>query len=403
VGRPLEGIRVLDLTRVLSGPHVTRTLCDLGAEVIKVEPPTGDLSRFANPRINGMSTYYAQQNTGKRNVSVDLSMPEAVELLLGLVEHCDVVVENFRPGVMERMGLGYDAVSLRQPRIVYASLSGYGQTGPWAQRRAYAAVVGAETGYTRHQSEVRDGPPANDPHSNADVSAGMECAIAVLAALFDHSRTGRGARVEVSMAETMLYVNEHVHDQLWDGEIRPEWVRSFEPQHYPVLTAANGEQVVVSAHPADRHHFAAFIDAAGHTELAEDPRFVGPRERLANLDVLAAVIHGWAATVPDGATVERELSGRGLATGRLRSVRDLAGTEWAAAREAFVAVDDRSGGQVRIPNAPFWIDGEHLGIQGVPRFRGEDNRAVLHELLGLDAAALDDLEARGVLSARLPS
>ena len=131
--RPLTGIRVLDLSRVLSGPHAARMLADLGAEIVKVEPPAGDTTRFATPKINGVSAYYAQQNSGKHNVSLDTNLPEAKEVLLALAERCDVLIENFRPGVAERMGVGYDAVAARNPRLVYASISGYGQTGPCAR------------------------------------------------------------------------------------------------------------------------------------------------------------------------------------------------------------------------------------------------------------------------------
>ena len=147
--RPLDGIRVLDFTRVLSGPHATRMLCDLGADVIKVEPPEGDLTRMTNPRVNGLATYFVQQNVGKRNISLDIHKPEAVDLLLRLASQCDVVIENFRPGVMDRMGLGYDAVAARNPRIIYASINGYGSTGPWSSRRAYAPVVGAGSTFLR--------------------------------------------------------------------------------------------------------------------------------------------------------------------------------------------------------------------------------------------------------------
>ena len=171
---PLEGLRVLDLTRVLSGPHCTRMLADLGAEVLKVEPPAGDLTRFASPRVNSLSTYFVQQNTGKRNLSLDMTDPQGVELLLRLAEHCDVLIENFRPGVMERMGLGYETVAARNPRIVYASITGYGTTGPWVHRRAYAPVVGAETGITKAQGDARGGDYANDPHSHADVYTSLE-------------------------------------------------------------------------------------------------------------------------------------------------------------------------------------------------------------------------------------
>jgi crotonobetainyl-CoA:carnitine CoA-transferase CaiB-like acyl-CoA transferase len=271
--RPLDGVLVLDFTRVLSGPHATRMLCDLGADVIKVEPPGGDITRTTNPRVNGLSTYFVQQNAGKRNISLDTTKPEAVELLLRLADKCDVLIENFRPGVLDRIGLSYQTVSARNPGIVYASISGYGSSGPWAGRRAYAPVVGAETGITKEQGDKRGGQYANDQFSHADVYTALEMASAILAALFNRSRTGRGDRVEVSMAETMLYVNEHAHDQLWDGEVPSEWVRSFEPAAYPVLAAANGETVIISGHPADRGTFELYMTAIDRPDLIDDPRF----------------------------------------------------------------------------------------------------------------------------------
>ena len=180
--RPLEGIRVLDFTRVLSGPHCTRMLSDLGADVIKVEPPEGDLTRFAFPRVGSMSTYFAQQNIGKKNISMDLKKPEAVEIIKKLVAECDVLVENYRGGVMDKLGLGYSVLSEVNPRLIYAAISGYGNTGPWSHRRAYATVVNAETGMTGLQARARGGQATNDPHSHADVYTGMETAAAVLAA-----------------------------------------------------------------------------------------------------------------------------------------------------------------------------------------------------------------------------
>ena len=169
---PLAGVRVLDLTRVLSGPHCTRMLCDMGADVIKVEPPAGDMTRFANPRVNGLASYFVQQNVGKRNISLDLRKPEALDVLLALADRCDVLVENFRPGVADRMGLGYDAVSARNPRLIYASISGYGADGPWStggRTRRWSAP--------RPVSRSPRATPAaatyaNDPHSHADVYTG---------------------------------------------------------------------------------------------------------------------------------------------------------------------------------------------------------------------------------------
>jgi len=404
---PLHDIRVLDLTRVLSGPHAARMLCDLGADVIKVEPPAGDLTRFSNPRVGGLASYFIQQNVGKRNVSLDMSKPEGVALLLDLVGHCDVLLENFRPGVMDRMGLGYEAAAAINPRIIYASLNGYGSTGPWRHRRAYATVIGAESGFTKAQCDAhpdRDGHVdyVNDTHSHADVYTGMEMTCAVLAALHQRERTGRGQRIEVSMAQTMLYVNEHAHDHLWDGEVSENWIRSFRPGDYPVLIAANGETVIVSGHLAERGTFDRFVAAMGAPQLLDDPRFASIRSRLDHLDDLNDILREWAAQQPDAATIEAVLDGHELAMGVLRSVRDIGASEWAAERNAIVAVPDRNGGVVRIPNSPWTFSDARTGVSGEPRYRGEDNEAVLREVLGLDEPAIASIRESGVLSSRLP-
>jgi crotonobetainyl-CoA:carnitine CoA-transferase CaiB-like acyl-CoA transferase len=403
VTTPLEGIRVLDLTRVLSGPHCTRMLADLGADVIKVEPPDGDLTRFSTPRINGLASYFVQQNTGKRNISLDLSKPGAAEIVLDLAERCDVLVENFRPGVMARNGLAYDVVAARNPRIVYASITGYGATGPWVDRRAYAPVVGAETGMTKSQGDARGGAYANDPHSHADVYTSLETCTAILAALVQRQRSDRGQWIDVSMAQTMLYVNEHVNNDLWDGAVDHGAIRSFGPGDYIVATVASGETVVVSGHPAERGTFELFARALGRADLIEDARFVDVGSRMDHFDLLRAEILAAAATIADAEEFERRFAEHRLAVGVLRSVRELCDTDWARERGAVVDVSDRGGGTVRVPNAPWrFSDAPGVAVRGEPRYRGEDNRTVLSELLGLDDAELDRLESTGVLSSRLP-
>ncbi len=400
--RPLTGIRVLDFTRVLSGPHATRMLCDLGADVIKVEPPEGDITRMTNPRVNGLASYFVQQNVGKRNISLDTRKPEAIALLLRLVTFCDVVIENFRPGVMDRIGLGYEVVSFRNPTVVYASINGYGSAGPWASRRAYAPVVGAETGITKAQGDARGGEYANDLFSHADVYTSLEMVSAILAALFNRERTGRGDRIEVTMAETMLYVNEHAHDQLWDGDVSPEWIRSFDPSAYPVLTAANGESLVISGHPAERGTFDRYMTAIARPDLIDDPRFVDVPSRLAHFADILQILIDWAAKISTPQAIESAMGEFGLATGTLRSLREVCDTEWAKECGAVVSVSDRGGGTLRLPNSPWHFASGDVGVRGEARYRGEDNRAVLGELLKLDDAELDRLEAEGVTSARLP-
>jgi crotonobetainyl-CoA:carnitine CoA-transferase CaiB-like acyl-CoA transferase len=378
-------------------------LADMGADVIKIEPPAGDLTRFATPRRNGLSSYFVQQNVGKRNLSLDLATPEGAEILLALAEHADVLVENYRPGVMARLGLDADAMRARNPRLIYASISGYGQTGPWVKRRAYAPVVEAEAGIVASQGNARGGELAKDPHSHADVYTSLETASAILAALYQREHTGEGQWIDVSMAETMLYVNEHLHDALWDGHDDPQWIRSFRPGDYLVLTVANGESLVVSGHPAERGTFDFFIAAMGRSDLADDPRFVDVASRLDNFDALREIIRDFAATMPDADAFEEQFSKHQLAVGRVRQPGELTDTEWARERHAVVDVDDRGGGTIRVPNSPWrFSSAPDVGVSGIPKYRGEDNRSLLTELLGYDDARLDALEAGGVLSSRMP-
>jgi crotonobetainyl-CoA:carnitine CoA-transferase CaiB-like acyl-CoA transferase len=401
--RPLEGVRVLDFTRVLSGPHATRMLADLGAEVIKVEPPMGDLTRFATPRINSQSSYFTQQNVGKKNISLDMTKPEAVEILKLLVARCDVVIENFRPGVMKKMGLDYEALRSSNPRLIYASISGYGATGPWVTRRAYAPVVNAETGITKHQGDVRGGQYANDPHSHGDVYTALEASAAVLAALYQREHTQCGQYIDVSMAETMLYVNEHAHNHLWDDDVPGGTIRSFQPADYPVLTVADGSMVVVSGHPAEKGTFDFFVGAMEKPELLSDERFKDIEHRLQHFKELMSIMLEWAKTVPTADEIEARLAKNQLACGRLRSVRELAETDWAESRGAIVNIDNRGTGTLRIPNSPWHFSGSDTSTRGVAQYRGEDNREVFSNIVGLDDETIATYERENILLSRGPT
>ena len=401
--RPLEGVRVLDFTRVLSGPHATRMLADLGAEVIKVEPPMGDLTRFATPRINSQSSYFTQQNVGKKNISLDMTKPEAVEILKQLIARCDVVIENFRPGVMKKMGLDYEALRSSNPRLIYASISGYGATGPWVTRRAYAPVVNAETGITKFQGDVRGGQYANDPHSHGDVYTALEASAAVLAALYQREHTQLGQYIDVSMAETMLYVNEHAHNHLWDDDVPEGTIRSFQPADYPVLTVADGSMVVVSGHPAEKGTFDFFVGAMEKPELLSDERFKDIEHRLQHFNELMSIMLEWAKTVPTADEIEARLAKNQLACGRLRSVRELAETDWAESRGAIVNIDNRGTGTLRIPNSPWHFSGSDTSTRGVAQYRGEDNRDVFSNIVGLDDETIANYERENILLSRGPT
>ena len=399
--RPLEGVRVLDFTRVLSGPHATRMLCDLGADVIKVEQPTGDLTRFSSPRVNSNATYFIQQNVGKRNISLDLTKPEAVEIVKQLIEKCDVLIENFRPGVMARLGLDEKTLRKKNPRLVYASITGYGNTGPWVNRRAFAPVINAEMGLTKRQGDARGGQYANDPFSHADVYTAIECASAILAALFQRERNGEGQYIDLSMAQTLLYVNEHAHDDLWEEPVSPDAIRSFRPEDYAVLTTKDGITSVVSGHPAERGTFDFFVGAMQAPHLLNDERFKTVALRIKNFAELMQLIKDWALTVETVDELERRLDENKLAMGQMRTVSEVAKTKWASERNAFVEVDDRGDGKVKLPNSPWMFSGSDTSTRGTTKYRGEDNAEVLREFLGLSAEQIKDLSDREIISQRV--
>jgi crotonobetainyl-CoA:carnitine CoA-transferase CaiB-like acyl-CoA transferase len=268
-------------------------------------------------------------------------------------------------------------------------------------RRAYATVIGAESGLTKMQGDSR-GSYANDPWSHADTYTALETTTAILAALFRRERTGLGERIDVSMAETMLYVNEHAHDELFDREIDPEWIRSFRPGDYPILEVADGTTVVISGHPAERGTFELMVDVMDRRDLLDHPHFATVSSRLEHFDELRTELLEWAKSMPDAHAFEERCAKFGLAVGVVRTVRELAESDWAAARGAVAAIPDRLGGYLRMPNAPWHFRNATVGTHGEPRYRGEDNRTVLKTLLGFSDAEIDDLEARNVLSSRLP-
>jgi crotonobetainyl-CoA:carnitine CoA-transferase CaiB-like acyl-CoA transferase len=399
--RPLEGVRVLDLSRVLSGPFCGRALADLGADVVKVEPTDGDMTRFSHPRVHSMSLYFAQQNAGKRNVSMDMRRPEATELLLRLAERSDVLLENFRPGVMERMGLGYAAVAARNPRIVYGSITGYGQDGPWSDRRAYAVVIHAEMGMLGHSTEHRGGPPRHEPFSHADVYAGLECLAGVLAALYARERTGRGQHVDVAMASTLLTVNEHVQAELSDIDIGDE-LPSLAPGHSPIFEGPGGRWFTIASDPCASFTFPAYCRLMERPDLLTDPRFAEPGPRRANRAALEAEVQRWLSQFETLEQIEEALGRARFPVGVVRTVAEVAGSDWAAHRGTIAEVSDRGGGTIRIPDAPWRFSDAEVGVAGDPAYRGEHNREVLAEL-GLSDEEVDRLEADGILSSRVPA
>ena len=397
---PLAGILVLDFSRVLAGPHCGRMLVDLGADVIKVEPPEGDMTRYGRPRRNSLSAYFAQQNCGKRNISLDLKRPEALELLHELARQADVVLENFRPGVMQRMGLGYADLRELNPRLVYAAITGYGQTGPWAGRRAYAPLIHGEMGLLEGFAHYRRIEQAQEPYSHADQYAGLQCFGAILAALYQRERTGVGQQIDVSMAEAMLCANEYATSSF--SGMRHEEAEIPLTLASPMFQTRTPHEVTVGGDPVLRDTFRNFCRAMRRPELADDPRFADDAKRPSQREALLVIIQEWVLGFDDLEELDAVLAEAGLVLGVVRSVAEAGATDWAAERGAVVDVSDRAGGTFRLPNSPWRFSEAETGVTGVPAYRGEHNREVCSELLGLDDARIDALEQSAVLSSRPP-
>jgi CoA:oxalate CoA-transferase len=395
---PLAGVRVLDFSRVLAGPHCGRMLVDLGAEVVKIEPPEGDMTRQSAPRLHSMALYFAQQNCGKRNVSLDVTTTAGRDVARELSLYADVVLENFRPGVMARLGLGYADLSATNPRLVYASISGYGQDGSWSQRGAYAMMVHAEMGYIEGESRYHSSDPQQEPYSHGDLYTSLECLSAILAALYQREHTGEGQHVDVSMAETMLCVNEHGATNLTGmTETLP-----LATSASPLFKTRSGRTVSVAFDPAARAPFAQWLRAMQRPDLASDPRFADEQIRRGNRDQLVALLQEWVMQFPDLGSLEAALAKARLVMGVVRSVTEAGQTVWAKERGAVVEVSDRGGGTLKLPNSPWRFSRADTGVRGVPAYRGEHNREVLRDWLQMDDATLDALEAANVLSARMP-
>jgi crotonobetainyl-CoA:carnitine CoA-transferase CaiB-like acyl-CoA transferase len=287
--RPLDGLRVLDLSRVLAGPYVGRMLADLGADVVKVEPPEGDITRKWGRVTAGLSGYYTQQNAGKRDVCIDLRVAGGPELVRKLATAADVVVENFRPGVMQQFGLDYTALSALNPRLVMLSISGYGQEGPETRRPAYAAVVHAESGLVARQATLTGAPLADMRVSVADMNAALHGLVGLLAALLLRTREGKGQHVDISMIEAMAATDDYAHlaldgvaeranggvvvNEIWDvvggpviiaGDFRWVWQR-LQEAHQLTDPTPPGAPIPVKAqlrHEAVAAFFASFTERA---------------------------------------------------------------------------------------------------------------------------------------------
>ncbi|MES2173493.1 MAG: CaiB/BaiF CoA-transferase family protein [Pseudomonadota bacterium] len=382
----LDGVRVLDFTSVMAGPFATRMLADLGAEVIKVESLEGDQVRARPPKRDGFSAYFGNLNAGKQSIACNLKSPEIIALIKQLVATCDVLVENFRPGVMARFGLDFAALHKANPRLIYCSISGYGQTGPKALSPAYAPVIHAASGFDMVNLRYQDGAdrPATSGVFIADVLGGTHAFGAIQAALYQREKTGAGQHIDLSMLEAMVgMLVFETQEAQFPGDAR-------RPLYTPLKT--NDGFIMVA--PTSPRNFEQLTDAVGHPEWRDDPRFLTNADRNANWATLLALTEEWTRE-RSAEESEAILSRHGVPCGRYREIDELLDDPQLASRGAFAEISDGAG-SFKVPNPPFRMSGSRAEARNHVARLGEEGAEILSRL-GVDEAAVAALRARGDL------
>ena len=356
---PLHDVVVLDFTRYLAGPFSTMILGDLGARVIKVEPPRGDPARASGPFKEGDSAYFHPINRGKESVVADLRDEDDVAALKRLVERVDCVVEAFRPGVMDAIGIGHEEARAANPRLVYASCSGFGGDGPYARRPAFDVVAQAMGGVMSLTGDP-DGPPARVGVSQGDMVGGIYTALGVLAALVRRAETGEGAYVDLSMLDSQLALSTHAFG-IWAATgADPPRIGNRHPAVAPfdVYSTADGHVAIGTVEDSS---FVRMCEALGLERLAADERFATVPDRLENIEPLTrAITEGIAAMTTD--EVLELLLAASVACGPVLRISDLAGDEHVAARGSLMSLAPWGGGELPVPALPFRLDGERLAV-----------------------------------------
>jgi len=346
---PLSGITVLDLTRVLAGPFCTLTLADLGARVIKIEHPDGDMARQLGPILDGgVSGYTLSVNRGKEGIALDLKRDEDVAIFHRLLARADVVVENYRPGVMEKLGLGWEALHARYPSLIYAATSGFGHTGPYAEYAAFDLVaqgMGGVMSLTGHPGN----PPTRVGVSIGDIAAALYTAVGINAALVHRLKTGEGIKVDVAMLDCQVAISENAIARFFAGDIPgPIGARHPTAAPFDAFPTQDGYMIIASADDGGFRRLCATLD---RRDLADDPRFANVRLRVANHQVLKDELAKTLMLRP-GAEWIAILRDAGLPCGPINTIADVVADPQVAARNMIVEVDDPLAGKVRLFGCP---------------------------------------------------
>jgi len=392
---PLDDIFVLDLSRILSGPFCTMMLGDMGATVVKVEPPPrGDDTRlWGPPFLNGISTYFLSINRNKRSIGLNLKSPRGQEVLWKLVDRADVLVENFRPGVLDKLGFGFDAVAARNPRLIYASISGYGQTGPYRNRPGYDVVAQGESGIVDLTGEP-DRQPVKVGASIADIVAGLYAYQGILLAMLARHRTGKGQRVDIALLDGLISTLTYQAESYFATGTSPKRLGTRHPSIVPYETFATSDGFV-NIGAANEKQWQNLCRALGVADLAFDPRFNSMAGRISNYSELRAILDGELRKLTR-AEAFALLAKYELPVGPINTVAEVLEDPHIHAREMVQELTHPEYGPLRYLGIPVKLSDTPGALQGPPPRFGEHNRSVLAEL-GYDEHGIDQLAMTNVV------
>jgi formyl-CoA transferase len=393
---PLDGLRVLDLTRILAGPWCTMLLGDLGADVIKVEPVgSGDDTRgWGPPFAGGESAYFLGVNRNKRSLTLDMAGPDGQAILAALIVRCDVLVENFKLGTLERWGVGDDWLAAHAPRVIRCSITGYGASGPRAGQPGYDFILQAESGLMSICGEP-EGPPTKYGVAIVDVCTGMLACSAILAALQARQRTGRGQAVEVSLYETALAMLANVASSYLVAGREGGRFGNGHPSIVPYATYPTRDGMIAVAVGNDAQ-FARFAEAVGHPEWGRDERFILNRDRVIHRDLLDGLIADTLRTDGGDAWIAR-LQAAAIPCGRINSVSRALEDPHTAARRMVQTVEHPAIGALRLLGTPLTLHATPATVRRPPPTLGQHTDEILREELGLTATRIRELRARKVI------
>jgi len=395
--RMLEGYRVLDFTHFVAGPTCTRILGEMGADVIKVErSPDGDRVRVLGIVRDGMSSYYVQHNHSKRSLAVDLRKAKGRDLLLSMIPKIDVVVENFAPGVIAKMGFGYEALSKINPRIVMCSVSVAGQTGPLSYKPGYDYLGASYAGVIDQLGEP-DHTPITPPLAIGDISTGVAAAMAVGFALLNRERSGEGQYLDASLLDTYFHMHELSVPvvSLRPGRWSPKRNGSLHPTGAPtgVYRSKQGYVFLV----VQQHEIGRLWRAMKRPELAEDPRFRTNRDRVKNQEALREIIEQWMQSLPDRDSALRELDAQRVPCAPVLKLEESMAQPHLRERKTVRRIKNEALGEFDLPGMPVkfsrWPDRTDVKASRV----GADNAAILSEVLGMTAGEIEELHREQVL------